>query len=743
MSRSMTITAAAACVLASAVLFPLFRGPLWFGAATGAVVTVAGAGALTRLRPLPVPVCLAGSVAGLLLYLNLVFEARRSLLGLPTPASLTGLWHLAGTGIHDAYRYPPPVPDRPGLLLLTVGGVGITAVLTDLIAVRMRSAALAGLPLLFLFTAPVMTAAPQHPLAHRLVFGAAAAGYLALLAVGGQARASARALATAGPVGLAAIVLALGAPPVLSGLHLRTLFSPAAGGGTLTQTIGQLHEPRPAVVFTYSTTASPGLQQADPQYFRQYVFDTLGEQGWQATPVGTASAGSLPSPPGLTDLSAAEQVTTTVTTNPDFPGSDARPAVLPLPYPAVRVTVPGRWEAAPDLTVYSLASSLADLTYSVVSYAIDPSPAQLAAVPPLTTTPGLAADLQVPSSYQTAALTQLARQRTAGQTTEAGKVSALANWLSAPPFRYSLSVAPSSTAAGLLSFLTTGRTGYCVQYASAMTLLTRLLGIPARLVTGYTAGTPSKSGRYRVSTTDAHAWTEVYFPTLGWIRFEPTPGGAGGTASTPNYMSASAGSAVSNPSELVAPATTGLGNPPAGPRPSRLPPAHSRRDGQAATGRPGRPGGAPWAAAALAATGAIILALLVPAALRITRRRWRWARASSDTARARAAWRELRDDLADYGLGGRPGEPPRALADRVSATLPEPARGAVQRLALAEERASYSRRPSAARHLRRDSDTARRGLAATAGRGTRWRVRLFPVSLLGRRHRRPHRRQPA
>ena len=104
-------------------------------------------------------------------------------------------------------------------------------------------------------------------------------------------------------------------------------------------------------------------------------------------------------------------------------------------------------------------------------------------------------------------------------------MNALANWLSAPPFRYSLSAAPSATAAGLTSFLTTTRTGYCVQYASAMTVLTRLLGIPARFVTGYTAGTPGKGGSYVVKTTDAHAWTEVYFPTFGWIRFEPTPSG--------------------------------------------------------------------------------------------------------------------------------------------------------------------------------------------------------------------------
>ena len=61
-------------------------------------------------------------------------------------------------------------------------------------------------------------------------------------------------------------------------------------------------------------------------------------------------------------------------------------------------------------------------------------------------------------------------------------------------------------------------------------MLTRLLGIPARFVTGYTAGIPGKDGSYVVKTTDAHAWTEVYFPAFGWIRFEPTPGGQGPAA---------------------------------------------------------------------------------------------------------------------------------------------------------------------------------------------------------------------
>src|SRR5690349_7901793 len=182
LNSRMTVTTAVACVLVSTVLLPLFSDILWFVIGAGAVIAVAATGALTRLRTLPVSVCLAAALVGLLLYLNLVFEARHSLLlVVPTPDSLSRLWHLAGTGLHDANRYAPPAPNRPGLLLLAVGGVGITAVLTDLIAVRLRSTALAGLPLLVLFTVPVTMNAPHSQLTTVLVFCLSGAGYLAML----------------------------------------------------------------------------------------------------------------------------------------------------------------------------------------------------------------------------------------------------------------------------------------------------------------------------------------------------------------------------------------------------------------------------------------------------------------------------------------------------------------------------------------------------------------------------------
>jgi len=91
----------------------------------------------------------------LLLYLNFVFSNARSLYHLlPTPGSLAALLDTAGQGFNEAAKYAPPVPELRGMVLLAAAGVGITALLTDLIAVRLGSAALAGLPLLLLFTEP-------------------------------------------------------------------------------------------------------------------------------------------------------------------------------------------------------------------------------------------------------------------------------------------------------------------------------------------------------------------------------------------------------------------------------------------------------------------------------------------------------------------------------------------------------------------------------------------------------------
>ncbi|WP_129627920.1 DUF4129 domain-containing transglutaminase family protein [Candidatus Oscillochloris fontis] len=73
-------------------------------------------------------------------------------------------------------------------------------------------------------------------------------------------------------------------------------------------------------------------------------------------------------------------------------------------------------------------------------------------------------------------------------------------------------------------FLFTQREGYCDYYASAMVMMLRSSGVPARWVQGYAGGIfNAESGVYEVRENVAHSWPEVYFPGVGWERFEPTP----------------------------------------------------------------------------------------------------------------------------------------------------------------------------------------------------------------------------
>jgi transglutaminase-like putative cysteine protease len=72
-------------------------------------------------------------------------------------------------------------------------------------------------------------------------------------------------------------------------------------------------------------------------------------------------------------------------------------------------------------------------------------------------------------------------------------------------------------------FLFEIKTGYCEYYASAMVVLARTVGLPARMVIGYASNEyDPESGQYIVRQANAHSWVEIYFPEIGWVEFEPT-----------------------------------------------------------------------------------------------------------------------------------------------------------------------------------------------------------------------------
>jgi hypothetical protein len=100
------------------------------------------------------------------------------------------------------------------------------------------------------------------------------------------------------------------------------------------------------------------------------------------------------------------------------------------------------------------------------------------------------------------------------------------------------------------------RVGFCQQFSGTFALMARALGAPARVAVGFTWGdpVPGEEGLYVVSGRQAHAWPEVWFPELGWVAFEPTPG-RGAPDSTHSLVAASQDSLV-QPDRPGEPTTT-------------------------------------------------------------------------------------------------------------------------------------------------------------------------------------------
>jgi len=119
----------------------------------------------------------------------------------------------------------------------------------------------------------------------------------------------------------------------------------------------------------------------------------------------------------------------------------------------------------------------------------------------------------------------LALTATAHTHNEFDRVSAISSYLQ-EHYRYTLDLKGPVPADPLANFLFVQRAGHCEYFASAMTIMLRTLGIPARYVTGFAPGEYNDvAGDYIIRASDAHAWVEVYFPAYGWLTFDPTPGG--------------------------------------------------------------------------------------------------------------------------------------------------------------------------------------------------------------------------
>lgn len=130
--------------------------------------------------------------------------------------------------------------------------------------------------------------------------------------------------------------------------------------------------------------------------------------------------------------------------------------------------------------------------------------------------------LQLPNGFDHR-IRELARRTANGATSPYAIAKAVETHLRSN-YTYTLDLARVDDGDPVADFLFTARQGHCEYFASAMVLMLRALGVPARLVNGFQTGEYSEAADvFTVRQSDAHSWVEVYFSEQGWVQFEPTP----------------------------------------------------------------------------------------------------------------------------------------------------------------------------------------------------------------------------
>ena len=275
------------------------------------------------------------------------------------------------------------------------------------------------------------------------------------------------------------------------------------------------------------------------RYWRVMVFHEYASNGWVSTDQDTILVGENEKALAFPELLLRAELTQTVSVQRDWTTNDAliaagQPLLASVPMRAsvsmvtnvedmVRSRDGAFFPPAPGdpSVLYARETVGLDESYEVVSsvsVADETSLREAGTVYPTWVAPRY---LQLSDSLPER-VHLLAAELTKDLDTAYDKAKAIESYLRT--FPYSLEIpGPRLGQDGVDYFLFDEQQGYCDYYASAMVVMLRSVGVPARYVRGY-INPSSDEGIFQLLESDGHAWPEVYFPGYGWIEFEPTGG---------------------------------------------------------------------------------------------------------------------------------------------------------------------------------------------------------------------------
>ncbi len=721
-----TAVAGSAVLLAGACVIPLFTDLRWVAPAVVTVVVIALLGAASRGLGMPAPMVPIVQVLGLVLTVTTMFATEEAWARLlPTTEAWNVLRALLRQGLLDAQTFAAPVPPFPGLVLVAVGGIGLVALSTDTLFVSVRGPILAGLPLLALYLVPAVISASGAPW---WSFAPAAVGWLLILAAdqrervrdwgGLPATTRVRGLSAAARlVGLGAITAATVVGilvPASASAPWRT--GDGSGGGTsatggavvldpLVSMRRNLVQANDTEVLTYRT------QAPDPSYLRVSVLETFDGATWRPrTGLESGRDSGVALPGNVLSASVAAGGTPRVTGGDSFTYdisvTNLQNTYLPLPYPLSEVTdVSGMaddWRIDPGTgTAFSGGAAATGVSYRVAALEPRIESGQLRGAD--AATGGFWPLLSLPGNLPPR-ISAIAERVTADASTPYDKALALQRWFTSDGgFTYSTSVRSGAAADYIAEFLD-DRVGYCEQFAGAMAVMARTLGIPSRVVVGFTQGSRAEDGTWQVTVRDAHAWPELWFDGVGWARFEPTPR-SDATVQAPAY--------APDPENAI---PRGADDTAATALPEGL-------DALSADRSVDRSLPVRGILAALSLVALVVLAL--PMASRIVRRRRR-LRGREYSRTVEGAWAEIGDLAVDLGQPWSASATPRQASDRLARGMHDTAADALRRVRREVERVRYAR-PTAGTGATEQAEAVRadvRVVSRELRHRVRWQARV-------------------